>query len=141
MEQQLARDVVLLGDLRGTLHDVLTWDHTHGVTEVGGGGGGNQNEVKTGATVTVAVPKVSSTVNISVGFSSAGWSTAASTPRACRGDSDKQVTHVLPSTRQSVSTWCTFAQVSMYATEQFLRCSSNRLWRIRGSSKIDCFCQ
>lgn len=43
MEKQLAQDTALLDDLKSTLYDVLTWDHTHGVPETGGGGSGSQD--------------------------------------------------------------------------------------------------
>lgn len=37
VDEQLARDVVLLGDLETMVQDVLTWDHTRGTAEGGGG--------------------------------------------------------------------------------------------------------
>ena len=43
VEKQLAQDTALLDDLKCTLYDVLTWDHTHGVPETGGGGSGSQD--------------------------------------------------------------------------------------------------
>lgn len=41
MERQLARDVGLLSDLRITVQDVLTWDHTRSATEAGAGAWAN----------------------------------------------------------------------------------------------------
>ncbi|CAM9410160.1 unnamed protein product, partial [Hapterophycus canaliculatus] len=60
VDQQLSRDVVLLDDLRGTLNQVMAWDHTQGVPEsvsgagVGGGvgsGGGLGGDIDGGGSV------------------------------------------------------------------------------------------
>lgn len=40
VDQQLSRDSVLLDDLRGTLHQVMAWDHTQGGLDPGAAGGG-----------------------------------------------------------------------------------------------------